>query len=92
MRNWLSSQGARVGATFIGEESQGKPGYDNVYCLVQLNDGRWMVAYFERGSYDDARYFTDEAAACLDFVQMVAPRRDVTEASRAWERFGGAQS
>lgn len=61
----------RVGSIHIGEESNGRPGYDNVSCLLRRSDGSWMVAYFERGSYDDQRVFISEAEACADFLAML---------------------
>lgn len=71
VRTAIAAAGSRVGAVHIGEESDGKPGYDNVSCLVHRADGSWMVAYFERGSYHDARVFDSESAACADFLEML---------------------
>lgn len=87
VRAWLASLGTRVGATFVGDESKGKPSHDNVACLVHRSDGSWLVGYFERGSYDDARVFGAEAQACADFVQMVRPTSRRSEATSAWHRY-----
>ena len=67
----LGAAGGRAGAFHIGEESAGKPGYDNTSCLLHRADGSWLVAYFERGSYHDPRVFDTEEEACVDFLAMV---------------------
>ncbi|NNM44407.1 hypothetical protein [Knoellia koreensis] len=69
----------------IGTEADGKPGRDNVFTLTHLDDGRWRVAYFERGSFDDARYFASEADACRDFVGMLPGVDNPSEGRRAWD-------
>jgi len=38
------------------------------YCIVRDDDGRWSVFYLERGDRGSLRTFTDEQAACLEFM------------------------
>jgi hypothetical protein len=71
VRAVVAAAAPRAGAIYIGEEADGKPGYDNVSCLLHRADGSWMVAYFERGSYHDVRVFDSESDACADFLEML---------------------
>ena len=38
------------------------------YCIVRDDVGRWSVFYLERGDRGSLRTFTDEQAACLEFI------------------------
>lgn len=67
----LGAAGGRVGAFHIGKEAAGKPGYDNTSCLLRRTDGSWLVAYFERGSYQDPRVFDTEEEGCADVLALV---------------------
>lgn len=55
----------------IGTDDGRFPRADNVACLLRLADGRWMTAWFERGSYHDQRFFESEDAACADFLESL---------------------
>jgi len=47
------------------------------YCIVRDEDGRWSVFYLERGDRGSLRTFTDEQAACLEFMARAAGKATV---------------
>jgi hypothetical protein len=47
------------------------------YCIVRDDDRRWSVFYQERGNRGQLREFTDEQAACLEFMGRVAGKAGV---------------
>ena len=49
------------------------------YCIVRDGDGRWSVFYQERGDRDRERQFTDQQAACLEFMGRVAGQARLIE-------------
>jgi hypothetical protein len=49
------------------------------YCIARDDDSRWSVFYMERGCRDRLREFTDEQAACLEFMGRVAGEAKVVE-------------
>jgi hypothetical protein len=47
------------------------PGDDNMSALVRQADGTWVVAYFERGSYQYPEKYATEDEACRAFLALV---------------------
>lgn len=46
------------------------PGDDNVSALVRQVEGTWVVAYFERGSYQYPETYATEDEACRAFLAL----------------------
>jgi hypothetical protein len=61
----------RLPSTRIGVDDGRLPGYDNVACLLKEPDGTWMVAWFERGAYQDRETYETEHAACAAFLELI---------------------
>jgi hypothetical protein len=68
----LARMGAWHRAACVGEAEM-------CYCIVRDEDGRWSVFYQERGDRYRERQFTDQQAACLEFMGRVAGQARVVE-------------
>jgi hypothetical protein len=65
MRQILATDGISPNAYSVNQDR------DDMYCLVKVSTGDWLVYFSERGHHWDERIFASEDAACNDLIERL---------------------